>query len=96
MLGLQFSIRVMLIGTAVVATLCWVAACAVMGQTWAIALLLTVLALVVWALGQVMLFAVAALASTIFSVTQRKTLTSPFANETPAPQILPTDHHVAD
>jgi len=96
MLGLQFSIRVMLIVTAVVALFCWVAACAVMGQTWAIAVTLSLVALTIWVLGQVMLFAVAALASTIFSVTQRKQLTSPFANETPAPQILPTDHHVAD
>ncbi|WP_146430323.1 hypothetical protein [Blastopirellula retiformator] len=96
MLGLQFTIRGMLIVTALLAVICWTLACAVWGHTWAVAVLLSLVAATIWVLGQIMLFAVAALASTIFNVTQRKKLTSPFANETPAPQILPTDHHVAD
>ncbi|PQO44311.1 hypothetical protein [Blastopirellula marina] len=96
MLGLQFTIRGMLISTAVLAIVCWTLACAVRGQNWAIAVLLGLVALVIWVFGQVMLFAVAALTSAIFGATQRKKLASPFANETPAPQILPTDRRAVD
>ncbi|UUO09116.1 hypothetical protein M4951_12565 [Blastopirellula sp. J2-11] len=86
----------MLLSTAVLAMVCWTLASAVRGHGWAIAVMLSLVALAIWVLGQAMLFSVAALASAVFGATQRKTLRSPFANETPAPQILPTDHHVAD
>ncbi|WP_131282604.1 hypothetical protein [Blastopirellula marina] len=86
----------MLISTAVLAIVCWTLASAVRGDGWAIAVMLSLVALAIWALGQGVLFSVAALASAVFGATQSRTLRSPFANETPAPQILPTDHHVAD
>lgn len=96
MFGLQFTIRGMLIATGVLAIICWTLASAIRGQSWAIAILLGLVALLIWVIGQVMLFAVGALSSAIFGATQRKTLSSPFANETPAPQILPADRRIAD
>ncbi|MFI4877031.1 MAG: hypothetical protein ACIALR_16885 [Blastopirellula sp. JB062] len=96
MLGPQFTIRRLLLATALLAIVCWTLASAVQGHLWAIAAMVTLASGIVWLVGQILLLAFAAAASWAFGSARRKTLDSPFATDTPAPQILPTQSHVAE